>query len=91
MNESETRAELIDPALAAIGGNASNSVIAPYNIKNISIYGQESSPNTCYLPHMNIAMHTIEANLGKRNIESIHSLSVTDRSNNREEMRSHAH
>jgi type I restriction enzyme M protein len=34
------------------------------NTKNISIYGQESNPTTWRLAHMNLAMHTIEANLG---------------------------
>lgn len=32
--------------------------------KNISIYGQESNPTTWRLAHMNLALHTIEANLG---------------------------
>jgi type I restriction enzyme M protein len=34
------------------------------NAKSISIYGQESNPTTWRLAHMNLAMHTIEANLG---------------------------
>ena len=34
------------------------------NVKQISIYGQESNPMTWRLAHMNLAMHTIEANLG---------------------------
>jgi type I restriction enzyme M protein len=36
------------------------------NTKNISIYGQESNPMTWRLAHMNLAMHTIEANLGSQ-------------------------
>ncbi|HWB15770.1 MAG TPA: class I SAM-dependent DNA methyltransferase, partial [Vicinamibacterales bacterium] len=34
------------------------------NRKNISIFGQESNPTTWRLAHMNLAIHTIEANLG---------------------------
>ncbi|MCK6485230.1 MAG: SAM-dependent DNA methyltransferase [Phycisphaerae bacterium] len=34
------------------------------NTRDISIYGQESNPTTWRLAHMNLAMHTIEANLG---------------------------
>jgi type I restriction enzyme M protein len=34
------------------------------NNRDISIYGQESNPNTWRLAHMNLALHTIEANLG---------------------------
>ena len=32
--------------------------------RDISIYGQESNPTTWRLAHMNLAIHTIEANLG---------------------------
>lgn len=34
------------------------------NTRDISIYGQESNPTTWRLAHMNLAIHTIEANLG---------------------------
>ncbi|HMC66945.1 MAG TPA: class I SAM-dependent DNA methyltransferase, partial [Gemmataceae bacterium] len=34
------------------------------NTRNIAIYGQESNPTTWRLAHMNLAIHTIEANLG---------------------------
>ncbi|MAT73366.1 MAG: restriction endonuclease subunit M [Planctomycetaceae bacterium] len=34
------------------------------NTRAISIYGQESNPTTWRLAHMNLAIHTIEANLG---------------------------
>jgi len=34
------------------------------NRTNISIFGQESNPTTWRLAHMNLAIHTIEANLG---------------------------
>jgi type I restriction enzyme M protein len=34
------------------------------NTRDISIYGQESNPTTWRLAHMNLALHTIEANLG---------------------------
>ncbi len=36
------------------------------NTRDISIYGQESNPTTWRLAHMNLAMHTIEANLGQQ-------------------------
>jgi type I restriction enzyme M protein len=36
------------------------------NTKQISIYGQESNPTTWRLAHMNLAIHTIEANLGEQ-------------------------
>jgi type I restriction enzyme M protein len=35
------------------------------NMRDISIYGQESNPTTWRLAHMNLAIHTIEANLGR--------------------------
>jgi type I restriction enzyme M protein len=34
------------------------------NTRDISIYGQESNPTTWRLAHMNLAIHTSEANLG---------------------------
>lgn len=34
------------------------------NRRNISIFGQESNPTTWRLAHMNLAIHSIEANLG---------------------------
>ena len=34
------------------------------NTRDISIYGQESNPTTWRLAHMNLAIHTIEVNLG---------------------------
>ena len=34
------------------------------NTRDISIYSQESNPTTWRLAHMNLALHTIEANLG---------------------------
>ncbi|MEM1109086.1 MAG: class I SAM-dependent DNA methyltransferase [Planctomycetota bacterium] len=36
------------------------------NTKNISIFGQESNPTTWRLAHMNLAIHTIEANLAPK-------------------------
>ena len=36
------------------------------NRTNISIFGQESNPTTWRLAHMNLAIHTIEANLGSQ-------------------------
>ncbi|MGC4003140.1 MAG: class I SAM-dependent DNA methyltransferase [Pirellulales bacterium] len=36
------------------------------NRKNVSIFGQESNPTTWRLAHMNLAIHSIEANLSKR-------------------------
>jgi len=35
-------------------------------LTNISIYGQESNPTTWRLAHMNLALHSIEANLGQQ-------------------------
>ncbi|MGI9014002.1 MAG: N-6 DNA methylase [Phycisphaerales bacterium] len=40
------------------------------NTTNIAIYGQESNPNTWRLAHMNLAMHTIEANLGQTHADT---------------------
>jgi type I restriction enzyme M protein len=34
--------------------------------RNISIYGQESNPTTWRLAHMNLALHSIETNLGQQ-------------------------
>jgi len=36
------------------------------NRKNVSIFGQESNPTTWRLAHMNLAIHSIEANLSNR-------------------------
>jgi type I restriction enzyme M protein len=36
------------------------------NRKNVSIFGQESNPTTWRLAHMNLAIHSIEANLSTR-------------------------
>ncbi|HEV2972297.1 MAG TPA: class I SAM-dependent DNA methyltransferase [Pirellulales bacterium] len=36
------------------------------NTRDISIYGQESNPTTWRLAHMNLALHTIEVNLGNQ-------------------------
>ncbi|MEM6552947.1 MAG: class I SAM-dependent DNA methyltransferase [Planctomycetota bacterium] len=36
------------------------------NTKEISIFGQESNPTTWRLAHMNLAIHTIEANLAQK-------------------------
>ncbi|WP_304353275.1 class I SAM-dependent DNA methyltransferase [Brachyspira innocens] len=47
------------------------------NINNISVYGQESNPTTWKLCNMNIAIHGIDGNLGKKNadtfFEDLHS------------------
>src|SRR4051812_46022628 len=40
------------------------------NRTDISIYGQESNPTTWRLAHMNLAIHTIEANLGAQPADS---------------------
>lgn len=39
-------------------------------LDNVSIYGQESNPTTWRLANMNLAMHTIEANLGPQPADS---------------------
>ena len=40
------------------------------NIKNISVYGQESNPTTWKMARMNLAIRGIEANLGKHNADT---------------------
>jgi type I restriction enzyme M protein len=40
------------------------------NIKDISVYGQESNPTTWKLCRMNLAIHGLEANLGPRQADS---------------------
>src|SRR5437870_290743 len=40
------------------------------NTRDISIYGQESNPMTWRLAHMNLAIHSIEANLGTQNADT---------------------
>lgn len=42
------------------------------NIRNISIFGQESNPTTWKLAKMNLAIRQLEANLGKHNADSFH-------------------
>lgn len=42
------------------------------NIKNISVYGQESNPTTWKLAKMNLALRQIEADLGTHNADSFH-------------------
>lgn len=40
------------------------------NINNISIFGQDSNPTTWKMAHMNLAIHGIEADLGKFNADT---------------------
>ncbi|MCM1426501.1 MAG: type I restriction-modification system subunit M [Eubacterium sp.] len=42
------------------------------NIRDISIFGQESNPTTWKLAKMNLAIRQLEANLGKHNADSFH-------------------
>ena len=42
------------------------------NIRDISIFGQESNPTTWKLAKMNLAIRGLEANLGKYNADSFH-------------------
>ena len=42
------------------------------NIRDISIFGQESNPTTWKLAKMNLALRGLEANLGKHNADSFH-------------------
>lgn len=42
------------------------------NVRNISIFGQESNPTTWKLAKMNLAIRGLEANLGKHNADSFH-------------------
>lgn len=42
------------------------------NVRDISIFGQESNPTTWKLAKMNLAIRQIEANLGKHNADSFH-------------------
>lgn len=42
------------------------------NIREISIFGQESNPTTWKLAKMNLALRGLEANLGKHNADSFH-------------------
>lgn len=42
------------------------------NVRNISIFGQESNPTTWKLAKMNLAIRQLEANLGKHNADSFH-------------------
>lgn len=42
------------------------------NLREISIFGQESNPTTWKLAKMNLAIRGIEANLGKHNADSFH-------------------
>src|SRR5574339_783 len=41
-------------------------------IGDVSIYGQESNPNTFKLAKMNLAIRGIESNLGKEHADSFH-------------------
>lgn len=42
------------------------------NIRDISIFGQESNPTTWKLAKMNLALRGLEANIGKYNADSFH-------------------
>lgn len=42
------------------------------NIRDISIFGQESNPTTWKLAKMNLAIRQLEANLGRHNADSFH-------------------
>ena len=42
------------------------------NIRDISIFGQESNPTTWKLAKMNLAIRGLEANLGQRNADTFH-------------------
>lgn len=42
------------------------------NVRDISIFGQESNPTTWKLAKMNLAIRGLEANLGKNNADSFH-------------------
>ncbi len=42
------------------------------NVKNISVYGQESNPTTWKLAKMNLALRQIDADLGTHNADSFH-------------------
>ena len=42
------------------------------NLRDISIFGQESNPTTWKLAKMNLAIRGLEANLGKNNADSFH-------------------
>lgn len=42
------------------------------NVRDISIFGQESNPTTWKLAKMNLAIRGLEANLGKHNADSFH-------------------
>lgn len=42
------------------------------NLRDISIFGQESNPTTWKLAKMNLAIRQLEANLGKHNADSFH-------------------
>lgn len=42
------------------------------NIRDISIFGQESNPTTWKLAKMNLAIRQLEANLGQHNADSFH-------------------
>lgn len=60
---------IYDPACGSGGmfTQAENFVSAHGgNRKNVSIFGQESNPTTWKLAHMNLAIHSIEANLSSR-------------------------
>lgn len=42
------------------------------NVRNLSVYGQESNPTTWKLAKMNLAIRQIEADLGTHNADSFH-------------------
>ena len=42
------------------------------NVRDISIFGQESNPTTWKLAKMNLAIRQLEANLGRHNADSFH-------------------
>lgn len=43
------------------------------NLDNISVYGQESNPTTWKMAKMNLAIRSIEADLGKHNADTFHN------------------
>ena len=50
------------------------------NVRDISIFGQESNPTTWKLAKMNLAIRGLEANLGKHNADSFHDDPLSDTS-----------
>lgn len=67
--------QIFDPACGS-GGMFSQSArfVKEHqgNIRDVSIFGQESNPTTWKLAKMNLALRGLEANLGKHNADSFH-------------------